>query len=106
MAVQEVVDELLTPPSLAGAGFYILVFLVTEKLVKTWLGRGGRYGGFESLIRAEPPRGQESEFTETDQKVEQLKERYVYQCLNKALHTPDIDLQRQGAEGNKCQGQA
>ena len=79
MVVQEMEPVFLTPLSMAGAGFYILVFLITENLVETWLGRGGRYGGFRSLIRTEPPRGQESE---VDQKMKQLKERYVYQCLN------------------------
>ena len=79
MVVQEMEPVFLTLLSMTGAGFYILVFLITENLVETWLGRGGRYGGFRSQIRAELPRVQVSG---VDQKMKQLKERYVYQCLN------------------------
>ena len=85
MVFQEVLPVLLSPPSLAGAAFYILVYALIERMAKSYgVGKGKVDTGAGPEIRREREQGEDrNRFTEVDLATEQLKERYViYSRLN------------------------
>ena len=77
MVFQEVLPLLLSPPSIAGAAFYILVYALIEKMVNSSTGAGKGKGdtGAGPEIRGEREGEDRNQFTEVDLTTEQLKER-------------------------------
>jgi len=75
MVFQEVLPVLLTPPFVAGAVFYILVYVFIEKMTNTST-KGAGAGPEIRSVR--PEQGEvRNQSTEVDLTTDQLKERYV-----------------------------